>query len=888
MPMAATTGSRPVGSRLAWPWASTASSSWTPRRNNRPSVASTEAAVTNLSALARSYESAGRLPRFSLHGADVANVSALRAVVRQVAFRGELILLCGDGSSGGSPNALNTALQFYALRLAHVLFVSDSAKSCDRLRAGLPDLACVWSSRVPHTKPQNGGGCVRRFWDMRFYFYDVRKHLVSQLAGELGVNVLQTDTDVAWFDNPYGELKSGQNARANILAQWDAPFVNAGIFYAQNLKRGDAATWVLSELHRRIALFMYSPDAVSRYVPWAKKPYFANADEQTLMNDVLISSMTNTSCYIWSTAFFESRYGGAGKSHGWMGWSATRESKMQPYLIRQCSRSKLPGTDLHVLKEPHGGPSSTFKRGASTLYNHYLYLAKQLVPPSPSSGRRSTRQRAIDLPAAAREAAREQRPISYSTHAPMPSLMVHLAGIRTGAWSRRAIMRAHGWWHPEADALIASELGWGWRRGHLRVGGGGIVHADSRAQLDVLAGNLMLLALLTGRLAVVPETPCSFVSAPRSCLNGCAPDSAMTAARASGLLSKTLRCAWLAPKRCWRSEFSTQIEFDRWSLRGAAAAASGRALAEASIEGGAGGNSSQEPYIPPSELPSPPLWPQGEGWQSVSPSARAPRAAQRAVGGRRRERASSGEACRSDGDWLVSEFGLLRFNSSLNANRGNRTGRWANSTVAQRRSLARMIHSLVCASDGGVAELWKRASGGDTSAGAGDSGGEPTASAEPVPYSTSGALPTPPALQLLMREPLIRPATSSPHWLENDARGVLSIHAYKAQLSEFERAIRALMSRLRARTLAGDASATLGRVANWSLSSTPSPAHEVDCIAELLAPGLPPPPPPPRTRGPAGKAAGLSQQAPGLKQGAMNRLLGKITSPKGGTGRKAV
>ena len=110
------------------------------------------------------------------------------------------------------------------------------------------------------------------------------------------------------------------------------------------------------------------------------------------------------------------------------------------------------------------------------------------------------------------------------------------------------------------------------------------------------------------------------------------------------------------------------------------------------------------------------------------------------------------------------------------------------------------------------------------------------------------------------------------------------MHAYKAELSEFERALRALMSRLRARTLAGDASAALARVANWSLSSSPSHAHEVDCIAELLAPGLPPSPPPPRSRGPAG----LSQQAPGLsKQGAW-RLFGKIASATGGTGRKAV
>ena len=49
---------------------------------------------------------------------------------------------------------------------------------------------------------------------------------------------------------------------------------------------------------------------VPTIVRWAKPPYFSNADEQSLMNDVLISSMTNSSCYIFSTALFEARFGG--------------------------------------------------------------------------------------------------------------------------------------------------------------------------------------------------------------------------------------------------------------------------------------------------------------------------------------------------------------------------------------------------------------------------------------------------------------------------------------------------------------------------------------------------------------------------------------------------
>ena len=76
-------------------------------------------------ALAASYESHGMLPKFSLFAADVANMTTLRAVVKQVAFRNEIILLCGDGQATGSPNALNTALQFYAMRLRHVLFVEN-------------------------------------------------------------------------------------------------------------------------------------------------------------------------------------------------------------------------------------------------------------------------------------------------------------------------------------------------------------------------------------------------------------------------------------------------------------------------------------------------------------------------------------------------------------------------------------------------------------------------------------------------------------------------------------------------------------------------------------------------------------------------------------------
>eukprot|EP00966_Prymnesium_polylepis_P280861 6489590-Prymnesium_polylepis.1 len=67
---------------------------------------------------------------------------------------------------------------------------------------------------------------------MRFYFYDVRKHYVARLAADLGYNVLQTDTDVVWFANPYPALKA---FGPSLVAMYDAPLINAGIFYAQNV-----------------------------------------------------------------------------------------------------------------------------------------------------------------------------------------------------------------------------------------------------------------------------------------------------------------------------------------------------------------------------------------------------------------------------------------------------------------------------------------------------------------------------------------------------------------------------------------------------------------------------------------------------------------------------
>ena len=51
------------------------------------------------------------------------------------------------------------------------------------------------------------------------------------------------------------------------------------------VRPGDGAAWVMQELSRRIHLFLTTPQAVAWYVPWAKPPFYANVDEQTLMQE---------------------------------------------------------------------------------------------------------------------------------------------------------------------------------------------------------------------------------------------------------------------------------------------------------------------------------------------------------------------------------------------------------------------------------------------------------------------------------------------------------------------------------------------------------------------------------------------------------------------------
>ena len=111
---------------------------------------------------------------------------------------------------------------------------------------------------------------------MALAFFEARKLLVQRLGLGYGLNLLHLDADTIWYAAylPHAHLPHAYLPHASLdahtiwfanpfpifktlykdyqlIVQTDNPFVNAGIFYVQNVKPGDASAWFLEELNRR-------------------------------------------------------------------------------------------------------------------------------------------------------------------------------------------------------------------------------------------------------------------------------------------------------------------------------------------------------------------------------------------------------------------------------------------------------------------------------------------------------------------------------------------------------------------------------------------------------------------------------------------------------------
>ena len=259
---------------------------------------------------------------------DVEGPGALEAAARRVATtNGELLLMATGPDLTSIQMANNTLVSLASIGLRkNVLMLADSWTTCEQLLAQ----PCFWSSRVLLTAPAESG-TSRQFWDWRFKFYYVKKSYMARLV-KAGFAVLQADTDTVWQHDPFPALRAMSGS--SIISMGDGPIANAGVVYAR--PGSAAAQTLLEDVAWRIQLLQNWPDIVPKLVRFATKPpFYANSDDQTILNDAIVSAVLGNRTFLGSTARFEakSRYNPRGPP-----WDAQPESAQWHAQLRQTQK----------------------------------------------------------------------------------------------------------------------------------------------------------------------------------------------------------------------------------------------------------------------------------------------------------------------------------------------------------------------------------------------------------------------------------------------------------------------------------------------------------------------------------------------------------------------
>ena len=509
-------------------------------------------------------------------GGDLDDPATLPRVLRSAAADGEVMLLC-IGGEGSMRTGANLVLSFRAMRLHHMLVLTARQHVCETLWGVLPSLGCVWwPSQFARPRPDSLYNT--QFSRVALSFFEARKRLLESLVLTHGLNVLHLDADVVFFANPYPVLKTVYRDYALVM-QTDNPFANAGVFYVQNATVGSAAGWVLAELNRRIERFTYRPESV-RELPssgWSRAPHLANADEQANLNDVLASSLGGVTTFASGVEFAEARFKerfaprgclgggrrGAGaaaasceaavvarrlmKDPGWhrrMNEAAVGPARRalrtapvdmgrhQP-LLHLCRGEHVEPGQAGVLRVPGNAsaPGRKLLIAPQWLFAHFPYggffgAFKQCHAASWGWGGagRALASRGRGAPT------RGHSPVERRLCMPegrVPTISMHMAGLRQEAWGRRTLIRALGVWDDAADAVApeawvsvraAAAAGAAtprarrraWKEtGRLLVTEGLPLRFRSMGEFDRFAARLLLLGLLLRRRVVVPPIRCA-------------------------------------------------------------------------------------------------------------------------------------------------------------------------------------------------------------------------------------------------------------------------------------------------------------------------------------------------------------------------------------------
>lgn len=417
---------------------------------------------------------------------------------------------------------VNIVLSFRAMRLYHMLVLAPDRANCLRLWEVVPTLACVWWPQA-FARPVPDSLYNTQFKRTALAFFEARKILLERLVVSHRLNVLHLDADCTFFANPYPTFK-GLYADANLIVQPDNPFANAGVFYVQNVRPGDATAWVLEELNRRIDRFTYRPESVKELPNsgWSTPPHFANADEQANFNDIVTTALNGKPTYSAGVEFYEARFkrdkgdkAAADKMRDGRWTQRMQQGDVSPArrglqnlsprheydsVVHLCKMSIYGACQVVPLSVPGNATARKTKMllAPEWLFSHFPYGA--FFP--------SFRECHADSWRWEKASALEQRLCMPTFRVPV--VMVHMAGLRNGQWGRRGVMRALGVWHEAADTVATAE--WVSPRTQRLLVTDGLVEAGrfrSMAAFDRFAARLLMLGLLLRRRVVMPPMPCA-------------------------------------------------------------------------------------------------------------------------------------------------------------------------------------------------------------------------------------------------------------------------------------------------------------------------------------------------------------------------------------------
>ncbi|KAL3899938.1 MAG: hypothetical protein SGPRY_012554 [Prymnesium sp.] len=117
---------------------------------------------------------------------------------------------------------------------------------------------------------------------------------------------------------------------ASIIVMKDNVLANAGVMYAR--PGSPAAQRLLDDVAWRVQLMQNWPETVGEIVRFARPPYYANSDDQTQLNDAIITAVIGNRSYLGSIARYEakSKYHPSGPE-----WLAQPEAREFHQLLKR-------------------------------------------------------------------------------------------------------------------------------------------------------------------------------------------------------------------------------------------------------------------------------------------------------------------------------------------------------------------------------------------------------------------------------------------------------------------------------------------------------------------------------------------------------------------------